>query len=56
MELLVEDGMNKVVVTVREQKMLSQLMMKKSFEVIKSTGKYIKGLIDYEDLIFDFSE
>lgn len=55
MELLVEGESDKVVVTVKDQKMASQLMMKKSFKLIKKTGRYLKGLIDYEDLVFDLS-
>ena len=55
MELLVEGESDKVVVTVKDQKMASQLMMKKSFKMIKKTGRYLKGLIDYEDLVFDLS-
>jgi len=53
MELLVDGKKDKVVVTVKNQEMASQLMMKKSFEMIKKTGRYLKGLIDYEDLVFD---
>jgi len=53
MELLVDGNKDKVVVTVKNQEMASQLMMKKSFEMIKKTGRYLKGLIDYEDLVFD---
>lgn len=55
MELLVDGEKDKVVVTVKDQKMASQLMMKKSFKMIKRTGRYLKGLIDYEDLVFDLS-
>ena len=56
MELLVDSGLNKVIVTVKKQKMISQLMMKKSFRIIKHSGEYIKGLIDYENLIFYFDK
>ncbi|MGM0411546.1 MAG: hypothetical protein ACQEQF_12395 [Bacillota bacterium] len=56
MEMLVDGNKEKVVVTVKNQQMASQLMMKKSFEIIKETGKYIKGLIDFEDLVFDFKK
>ena len=56
MELVIDSSLSRVIVTVRDEKMLSQLMMKKSFKVIKDTGKYIKGLIDYDDLVFDFDQ
>ena len=55
MELLVDGKRDKVIVTVKDKKMASQLMMKKSFKMIKETGRYLKGLIDYEDLVFDLS-
>ncbi|MGM0438278.1 MAG: hypothetical protein ACQEQD_08390 [Bacillota bacterium] len=55
MELLVDGKKDKVVITVKDKKMASQLMMKKSFKMIKKTGRYLKGLIDYEDLVFDLS-
>ena len=55
MELLVDGEKDKVVVTVKNQNLASQLMMKKSFKIIKKTGRYLKGLIDYDDLIFDLS-
>ncbi len=54
--MLVDGNKDKVVVTVKNQQMASQLMMKKSFEIIKETGKYIKGLIDFDDLVFDFKK
>ncbi len=55
MELLVDGEKDKVVVTVKNQNLASQLMMKKSFKIIKKTGRYLKGLIDYDDLVFDLS-
>ncbi len=55
MELLVDGERDKVVVTVKNQQMASQLMMKKSFKMIKKTGRYLKGLIDYDDLVFELS-
>ena len=54
MDVIFDQNLKQVVVTVKDRKMASQLVMKKSFKLLKSTGEYIMGLLDYEDLIFDF--
>ena len=54
MDVIFDQDLNQAVVTVKNEKMASQLIMKKSFKLLKSTGKYIMGLLDYEDLVFDF--
>lgn len=54
MDVIFDQNLKQAVVTVKDRKMASQLVVKKSFRLLKSTGEYIMGLLDYEDLIFDF--
>jgi len=54
MDVIFDQNLKQAVVTVKDRKIASQLVVKKSFRLLKSTGEYIMGLLDYEDLIFDF--
>jgi len=48
-----DDSLNKFMVMVNNQNIIEQLKLKKSFELLKDTGGYITGLIDYNDLVFN---
>jgi len=56
MDVIFDQDLNQAIVTVKNENMATQLLMKKSFKLLKSTGKYIMGLLDYEDLVFDFKD
>lgn len=56
MDVIFDQDLNQAIVTVKDENMATQLLMKKSFKLLKSTGKYIMGLLDYEDLVFDFRD